>query len=396
MAIKYPLRQKTIILFVGFTLLLGVLFTGVSFVIAYVIEDEVIESLLIQEIAYLQQADAGELRPRFSYFSVHQNIDTMPASVEATLQQSPKAQEIFTSDQFHYHIRPFLLDGKAYYLLAEVSALLTVSQHSGQITLLMLYLSLFAIVMAGWFAFKIANYTSRPLVKLTDELAHYRKTHEQIKLSATSQNNEVGYLATAIENSMNELSRALLRESEFTRDVSHELRTPLTVINNMLQLAQHRGWQEGDTAEMQQQLQMMQQVVDVLLALARQQHSGAKTLTLLPIVEEAVLEQQHLLGVADIEAQIHLSETLEVLGEPQLIKLLLKVLLENSVRHGTKGCVVFRAINQQLLIENQYDAAHPIAHGIGLHLAEKLANCMGWQMQSHTSAKHFVISITLK
>jgi hypothetical protein len=79
-----------------------------------------------------------------------------------------------------------------------------------------------------------------------------------------------------------------------------------------------------------------------------------------------------------------------------LIKLLLKVLLENSVRHGTKGCVVFRAINQQLLIENQYDAAHPIALGIGLRLAEKLANCMGWQMQSHTTAKHFVISITLK
>ncbi|KXI28637.1 sensor histidine kinase [Paraglaciecola hydrolytica] len=396
MPVKHPLRRRTILLFVGFTMLLGALFTAGSFVIAYVIEDELIDRLLMQEISYLQQADNASMFPRYPYFSVHQSVNTMPSNIVEALQLRPNIQEIFTADQSHYHLRQFLLADKPSYLLAEVSSLLTVSQHRGQISMLMLYISLFAIALAAWIAFKIANYTSRPLVRLTDELAKYPHTHSQITLSAATQNNEIGYLANAIQSTMNELSFALQRETEFTRDVSHELRTPMTVINNLLQLAHHRGWQAGDNVELQQQLQLMQQVVDVLLTLARQQHVKCERLLLLPIIEDAVLEQLPLLEAAEIQAQIVLPETLAVQGNAQLVRLLLKVLLENSAQHGVKGDVVFRYSNPQLHIENSHVGNNRLREGIGLRLAEKIASSMGWQLHANNTENNFLIIITFE
>ncbi|MDN4504039.1 HAMP domain-containing sensor histidine kinase [Alteromonadaceae bacterium BrNp21-10] len=393
MDVKHRLRRHTILLFVGFTLFISALFTAVSFLIAYSVEDELINNLLIQEIAYLQQPDDSKKTPRFDYFSVHQQISTMPTSVVNELQKRPNAREIFTDDQFHYHIYPFLMDDKAYYLLAEVSSLLTVSRYSGHISRLMLYIGLFAIALAGWAAFKIANYSSQPLVKLTNELTQYANTTEQIKLAASNDDNEIGYLANTIEHSMNALASALCRESEFTHDVSHELRTPMTVLKNMLQLAEHRGWQQGDIAQMQQQLQLMQQLVDVLLILARQQSIPRQQMAILPLVEEALLEQHYLLASSGVQANINLPESLEVNGNSQLIRLLFKILLENAVQHGAQGTVSISQQAAHILIENPHGVDNIKSNGIGLNLADKVARSMGWSIECCPTSSHFTIVI---
>lgn len=391
--------------FVGLTLLLSVVYLSIVLLIAYVTEDEIIDRLITAEINYLQETYAASGRwptPRLDYIVLYTGVEETPQPVRQQLLKKPQSQEIFTPDDSHYHARYIQLDDEHKALLvAEVSPLLAVTNFSSGLFQLLGGLTLATLALSLWLAYRIARKTSRPIMQLSDEVQKARKHQGILTLSAAGQDDEVGYLADTIQNSFQQLSDAIDRESNFTRDVSHELRTPLTVIKNSLLLLEHRQSEAKDIEQLRHAAEHMQSTVNILLALARQESVPMQRLKLRPIVEETILNLHRALAEAEFAIDLSIPDDYELMGNPHLISLLAGNLIENALRYATEprmeialcdDCLVFSNPTNVPPINNPLDAnsKQPNSPGLGqgLFLVERIAARLNWtavtQWDSHS------------
>jgi signal transduction histidine kinase len=89
-------------------------------------------------------------------------------------------------------------------------------------------------------AFLLGGMTARrvvdPLLRLATQVGERPAMPSQTRFAHEYPDNEIGRLATAFDETYNELEAALQRERLFTADVGHELRTPLMVISSSSEL----------------------------------------------------------------------------------------------------------------------------------------------------------------
>ena len=206
-------------------------------------------------------------------------------------------------------------------------------------------LTLALLLVSGWW---LSRDLIAPLERLAARVADAAPGRLPQGLAAGLRDDEVGALARRFDALLARTQHFITREQDFTRDASHELRTPLSV----LRMATERLQADPalPTALRQQLLPMgeavelMEQTVDSLLLLAREETPAAATAQLLvaplPIIERWVLahsawldEQRMTLDLrvpADHRLQLH---------EPAL-RIVLATLLSNALAHGTPGGVV--------------------------------------------------------
>lgn len=161
------------------------------------------------------------------------------------------------------------------------------------------------------------------------------------------------------------IQRVLDNERRFTADAAHELRTPLAALRAQAQVAQAAG----DDGERQRALDQIlvgcdraTHLVEQLLTLARLDALTPERLTpvdLRQMAAEALLDA----AGAAIEANCELSlgdGTASVRGDPLLLQVLLRNLVDNALRHA-------RASRVEVLVES---APHPrlrvIDDGVGI------------------------------
>lgn len=392
--------------FVGLTLLLSVVYLSIVLLIAYVTEDEIIDRLINAEINYLQETYAASGRwptPRLDYIVLYAGVQETPQPVRQQLLKKPQGQEIFTPDDSHYHVRYIQLDDEHTALLvAEVSPLLAVTNFSSGLFQLLGGLTLVTLALSLWLAYRIARKTSRPIMQLSDEVQKARKHQGILTLSAAGQDDEIGYLADTIQSSFQQLSNAIDRESNFTRDVSHELRTPLTVIKNSLLLLENRQSEAKDIEQLRHAAEHMQSTVSILLALARQESVPMQRLKLRPIVEETILNLHRALAEAEFAIDLSIPDDYELMGNPHLISLLAGNLIENALRYATEPrmeialrdeCLVFSNPTNVPPINNPLGAnsKQPNSPGLGqgLFLVERIAARLNWTAVSQWDSHSF-------
>ncbi|HEU4741225.1 MAG TPA: PAS domain-containing protein [Meiothermus sp.] len=150
-------------------------------------------------------------------------------------------------------------------------------------------------------------------------------------------------------------AEAALRESEeryrklseaqkrFVADAAHELRAPLTSIQGNLEILQRfrrmkRVHQEEAVDEAVREAQRLARLVNDMLALARGD-AGAKIrrepLDLAAILREASLEARHLSQTHRLE--VKLPEALPLSGDPDKLKQLALILLDNAIKYTPQG-----------------------------------------------------------
>lgn len=155
---------------------------------------------------------------------------------------------------------------------------------------------------------------------------------------------EVAPLIKALNQLLQRLNRAIENERRFTADAAHELRTPLAGLKIQLQVAL-RATDEGQKSKAMNQallgIDRTTHLVNQLLTLARADRENITTLTfesvdLVELAEKAVsgLEQsakQHQISLATHFEQ----PEYRVNGEPTMLQILLRNLLENAIKYTT-------------------------------------------------------------
>lgn len=358
------LRNRLMLAFSAFTLLVAALFALYVVLFVYTVEDQLFETMLDREVAVQQRHhhDHGTwTTPRDGFMSIVDQTRALPDGIADVLAEEPARREFSGAAGRHYHLRA-LQPGEAgrppAWLVAEVSTLLVVRPMRTQLFQLLagsgVVMVALALALGGW----LAHRTTAPLSRLADAVGG--ATPEQLppQFAASFPDDEVGLLARRLDDLIARVRAFVEREREFTRDASHELRTPLTVIRTATErLGAETGLSDAARRSLDhiaQSARQLEQTVVLLLSLAREQGSLESELAtpVLPMLERVVVEQSPLLDRKPVEVQVDLAPGVFTTLPPAVLNVLLSNLVGNAFAHTREGRVVIGMDDDTLRISN--------------------------------------------
>ncbi|WP_139540480.1 quorum sensing histidine kinase QseC [Klebsiella spallanzanii] len=196
------------------------------------------------------------------------------------------------------------------------------------------------------------------IVLLSRELAPLKKLANTLRArapdSAETLNNEnvpneVRPLVDALNQLFIRTHDAMTRERRFTSDAAHELRSPLAALKVQTEVAQlsmddPQGLDKA-LAQLHQGIDRATRLVDQLLTLSRldslAQLDDVQTISLDELLQSAVMDMYHPAQQAGVELRLHLNAANVMrTGQPLLLSLLVRNLLDNAVRYSTAGSQV--------------------------------------------------------
>lgn len=383
----------------GFTVVLCLCYSGLALVIAYVTEDMLVERLLQREVVAIERhfRQHGELAPPApDWMRLVRSAGDLPAAVRQEVAAGRLHAEIFAGAGVHYHLRTLDLAGARgplrVYLVADVAPLLVVSRLIQDVGGVVIFV---AVGLTG-LALGLAWLLSRRLVLPLQALAHDVRAlapDAAIAPALRGRRDEIGYLARRLDAAFGALHAALAREHAFTRDVGHELRTPLTVMKNTLVQAGARPLGPQQVAQLGDCVDEIGHTVDVLFALAREQHLADQDFDLRACIEECLLRRIGAEARDPDWLDIGLPERLMVSGSRPLAMLLLGNCIENALFHGGPDVRLRIGVDgEQLYLTNTVDPARPVAiQGFrhGQHLLRRIADAMRWRLDLHAGASDY-------
>jgi signal transduction histidine kinase len=217
---------------------------------------------------------------------------------------------------------------------------------------------------------------------------------------------EIDTLASALADSVQGVNDALARERRFSADVSHQLRTPLTGLRLRLEAAQEAveadkaGRSERDAEpvaldEALDDLQRIDQIVEHLLAFARDDMPPTSTVRLDVAVHEALNRWEDRAEAQGRRISVAADHPLTAQGSTRSVAQILDVLIDNALQHGRGDIVVSqRRLAGAAALDVVDRGSHLVATtaerifrrgegsgtGIGLALARSLAESDGGRL----------------
>jgi len=406
--LRTSIKRRVFALLSGLALTLFVSYSAISIMVAYIVEDTVINQVAKVEARSLQKQYelTGSWQTSSEYFQIYDDLEKMPPDYQAQIINPNDEREIFTNTGRHFHFLIMQLGEKQVYLLAEVTQLLVVSNMSGAILIMTSLGLIVTFFLTIYVTYRISTKTVKPVTDLTDAVRQLDSKTNKLPNELLAAPDEIGFLAKSLQQSFDQLTTALERESEFTRDVSHELRTPVTVMKNMLQLNAGKPMTAGQQATMQQQLDTLNSQITGLLALARAESVNVKSVKVVTAVEEAVMSLDELIQSQNFEIEVDIPYSMDVAVNPHLFNLLIINLLENAMKHASEPKLSVQGKAKQLIFSNpscgKVDNSIMLKAqkgnkseglGQGLFLVSRILDKMGWQYNLGKSSEQFSLQL---
>lgn len=197
------------------------------------------------------------------------------------------------------------------------------------------------MLLVGFFVARAgAKYLVRPFKKLTREVLNTAPGSSMPQITTDYRDQEFCDIAEAFNRFLSELEHHIEREKSFVKLASHELRTPLAVMSGALNvLEQRQSLSTADQktlARIRRAMQTMRDDTEVLLELARSEASegDARTIVLQDVVQNTIDDLE--LGNPGHAGRITVyndSPGLRVTTHPALVRMLLRNLVQNALRH---------------------------------------------------------------
>ncbi|WP_440055070.1 sensor histidine kinase [Pseudoalteromonas sp. T1lg65] len=399
------LSRRIILQFCIFTLTLSLVYSFITFVMMYTLEDRFIEKELQQEAQRLS-ANYNKTglwpSPSSETFGLHFSKESFPEDIRQQAIASPNQFEFFGNGERHYHV--ITMPGyDTIYLVAEVSDSLYVRNIRNGIITFLFISGLFVSAIACTIAWFIGRSTARPLTHLADLVANVDAEKIPERFAHQYPNTEVGVLADTLEQTLHRLKKALEREKCFTRDASHELRSPLSIIKNAaeLYLSTNKATPENTAivSRIATAAEQMDKTVHTLLALAREECSNAtkENTNLMSIVEQSILDHRTLLDGKHIEVILDDNLNTKVYLQSGMAKVLIDNLISNAFQYIQSGEVRVSFIEGSLVVadtgpgiehaitdnltEPTVKGSQSTGFGFGLSIVKRLCEHQGWQLE---------------
>ncbi len=185
----------------------------------------------------------------------------------------------------------------------------------------------------------------RPLVKLTSEVAQ-REPDNLAPLDAGSAPREVLPLIDRLNRLFVRIDASLQKERRFTADAAHELRTPVAAIKAQAQVARAASNEAERVHALDNAIlgcDRASHLIDQLLTLARidaLSDEVAEPCQLRAIASEVIALIAPAALSQDVRLELMEGDEAVVNGNPVLLRILMRNLIDNAVRHTHRGTSV--------------------------------------------------------
>ena len=255
-------------------------------------------------------------------------------------------------------------------------------------------------LLVGWWA---ASRVMSPVSELAERLRLSGRSSEPEALADHFPDDEVGQLASALDDYAARLTEVVQRDREFNADVSHELRTPLAVIKGAVELLLSRPDLDDKSRTRLQRIQRAERqctdLISALLLLSRNER-GHGSADVGRIAEQLLQMHRAQLGGKALELRMEGERGLVVDAPEAAVAVALGNLVGNAVKYTPQGEVVVRLSPSAVqvvdsgpglsseeaarLFERGFrgtHAAHSQGGGIGLSIVRRLCDLYGWNVR---------------
>lgn len=211
-----------------------------------------------------------------------------------------------------------------------------------------LLLILFGASIAVFFSFfLLGGWTTQEFLKPIQEITAVavqisRADDLGRRLPDSGQRDEIGRLALALNQTFERLEKLFRAQQRLLADVSHELRTPLTTLRGNVDLMRHMGEYDREALDiMQDELKRMTRLVGDLLLLARADGGSLPVMRhqveLDTILFDVYRQIQPMQAEYGVTVQLRDMTPTRVMGDPDRLKQLLLILLDNAMQYTPQG-----------------------------------------------------------
>ncbi|EIQ78545.1 quorum sensing histidine kinase QseC [Citrobacter sp. Cpa228] len=217
----------------------------------------------------------------------------------------------------------------------------------------------------------------KPLKKLAQAL-RVRDPESEEPLSLKGIPGEVRPLVESLNQLFIRTHSMMVRERRFTSDAAHELRSPLTALKVQTEVAQ---LSDDDPQARQKALMQMQtgidratRLVDQLLTLSRLDSldnlQDVADISLEELLQSAVMDIYHPAQQAHIDVRLQINaHDIKRMGQPLLLSLMVRNLLDNAIRYSPQGSIVEVTLNSRYF--SVKDNGPGVAPEVLTHIGER-------------------------
>jgi signal transduction histidine kinase len=414
MRFKTGLRNRLILVFIGFSLLLGSLIVIGVIVSTQISETRSKKKTIRMEAEYYLRSHMSTFAaptsnsffmPKLSspFINVYYGEELLPGWARDELPKLPQGEYFRSNDKQRYHIIiKNLPDGERFYMLYNVTRLdaSRESLSSLRVTILgvIMPIMVFGFVLGLVTAHKVIN----PVVSLADYIKE-KGVDSPLPDDFVKEysDDEIGFLAATLKNTLDDLHASVAREAAFARDASHELRTPVSTIKGALELLSNTPvmddeWNVRILGRIQRATVKMEHLIKSFLWLSRYETIGefdfpeSDTFT---VVNETVLEHMYLIKDKPVKVEIEEEFKQKLPVAPQVMNILISNLLRNAFTYTQAGKVTIlireqclqvkdtgTGINsyQLMLLRKNSGKHHAEGFGFGIAIVRRLCFSLGW------------------
>ncbi|MFN2578933.1 MAG: sensor histidine kinase [Pyrinomonadaceae bacterium] len=201
------------------------------------------------------------------------------------------------------------------------------------------------LLLASVGGYALARKSLAPISLMDQQTRRITADSLSSRLDVTNKRDELGGLATTINDLLARLENSFSQQQRFVADASHELRTPLAVLRGETEvaLAQPRSTDEYKASLLliEDEAQRLSRIVEDLFMLAQQPFDAPaimkERVSLNEVVSECARAAQVLAARKHLQLTVNASQPLSLIGDDELLQRMILNLLDNAVKYTPEG-----------------------------------------------------------
>lgn len=410
MRYRRRLRSRIVISFALFGLGLTALFAAATIYLRLRLEDQLINSTLTRELKNFVDFKRDNPDPNARWGMSVYDAQIVRAGRTATV---PLAWQKFESGVYDIEEigregknRPYRLavykdtDYWAYLRFDLSTQKLNERQLMTALGASVFLFAILSLLIGFWLSARVMS----PVIDLARRVRAMSRSGKPEPLKSHFANDEVGELASVLDDYSTRLTEMVQRDREFNADVSHELRTPLSVIASTTELLQGSPDLTDKLRErlkrIERAVRQSTELIDALLLLSRRERQAptdGETTDVVGVVEQVVDAQRPHLANKPVEVRVEIEQPLAAAAPSSVVAVALSNLIGNAFKYTPAGEVIVTVGHGRVTVEDSgpgikaEDAEKLFERGVrgtsvgkggglGLAIVRRLCELYGWKV----------------